>query len=267
MDNLCDDKSQDSFNEDIIKLYEDHKKNTNTKNDNRPNHRPISSYLRNLQNEKKENSIEEKVNPNECINRLNQFITRNNINITQFCENSDIFLDFEAFKDLFKNIRFDISNSEATFLFSLENKFLKDGFILMKIFFKTHENSLNWYKSRTLEIINNEYKIKKLNDEFKSLHQDILGIISKEEGIPSLKRSIKSPLSNRPTTAGFSKTFSEIKYNSQAVFPSIEVKKKGRIPTALERRKKEEKVLSDGMEIVYSSNIVEKTRSIGEDTV
>ncbi len=248
-------------------MYEDHKKNTNTKNDNRPNHRPISSYLRNL--EKRDNSIDEKFNPNETISRLSQFIVRNNITVVQFCENPDLFLDFDAFKDIFKNIRFDISNNEANFLFSLENKFLKEGFILMKNFLKTHENSLNWCKQKTNEIVTNEYKIKKLNDEFKTLHRDILTIITKEENIPILKRSIKSPLSNRPTTAGFSKTFSEMKMKSLAssravIFPSIEVKKKARIPTALERRKKEEKVLSDGMEIVLLFNIVEKTRIIRE---
>jgi hypothetical protein len=213
-----------------------------------------------LQNEKKENSIEEKFNPNETISRLNQFIVKNNITVSQFCENPDIFVDFEAFKDIFKSLRFDITNIEANFLFSLENKFLKDGFMLMKNFLKNHENTLNWYKVKNSDVINTEYKIKNLNDEFKTLHRDILRIISQEDNIPSIKRPIKSPMSNRPTTAGFSKTFSDKKMNNLTAsnsenFPAIENNRKVRIPTALERKNKEKKELKDGMEIVFNSLI------------
>ena len=265
-DNACDSKSQDSFNQDIIKLYEDHKKNNITKNENRSNHRPISSYLRNMQNEKKDNSIEDNINLNETIRRLNTYIKKNRISYNEFCDTPDVFLDYSTFKELFKKIRFDITSNELTNLFNYENKFNRDGYILMKNFFKIHEKYLEFINSKTtIDKIDTNYNIKKLNNEFRDLHRDILNIVNKESTLENIKKikDLKSSI-HRPITAfnsnkSIEKPIQLNNMNNSLHIPILkEEKKKVRLMSAKDRNQKEIKYMNEEIEKVYFIYIVEK---------
>jgi hypothetical protein len=183
-DNHVEGQDEDSFNEDIIKLYENHKKNNVGKNTEaqRPNHRPISSYLRNMQGERKDggssSSEERNINVSEIVTKFNKFVNKNNISFNEFCDNPDIFIEYDTFKDLFKKIRFDVTNSETKALFTFGNRLAKEGYILMKNFFNTFKE-VRW-KNMSMDSTNTDYDIQKLNNEFKNLHKEVLEIVNKE---------------------------------------------------------------------------------------
>lgn len=64
--------------------------------------------------------------------------------------------------------------NEAKILFSYKNPNIEEGYILMKNFFNNFK--VEW-KDYEIEKVDTEYDIKKLNEEFKSFHTDILNIV------------------------------------------------------------------------------------------
>jgi hypothetical protein len=212
-----------------------------------------------MQNEKKDNSIEDNINLNETIRRFNNYIKKNRISYNDFCDTPNVFLDYTTFKELFRKIRFDVTSNELTNLFNYENKFNKDGYILMKNFFKTHEKHLEFNNSKvTLDKIDTNYNIKKLNNEFRELHRDILNIVYKESEIESMKktRDLKSS-ARRPTTAFTANKSIEkaIQINNNMTnslhIPIIkEDKKKVRFLSAKLRKQREVKYMNEEIEKV-----------------
>jgi hypothetical protein len=144
--------------------------------------RPISKYQRTQQDKRDLNSEQENkeindfsnVNIDELIHRLNYVISKNKISKTEFCDNPEIFLDINDFKELFRKIHFVISNTEVTALFHHNNSSVEEGFILCKTFFDTHR--LDW-KELSLDKIDTEYDMKKINDEFKALQDEVFQVI------------------------------------------------------------------------------------------
>ena len=176
------------------------------------NHRPISSYLRNINtdtnkkdliedskylnsNEKNkqennnyanfsnnnQNNYNSPQNQNldhkEIMERFNNFIIKNKLTKEDFIESEDIFVSKEDFKDLFKRIRFEITKDELNFLFSYNNSYSSNDFIRMKSFLEFYQ--LDWVYFQT-EKIQNEFNMKKIDEEFKNLHGEILDIIRKD---------------------------------------------------------------------------------------
>jgi hypothetical protein len=149
----------------------------------RPNQRPISSYIRvhSAKKDEQEISVEKNINVSEIVLKFNKFVEKNNISFNEFCDNPDIFIDMTTFKELFKKIRYDMSTSEFNALFWFENRLAKEGYILMKNFHKTFSSSIKW-KKVNLDNPNAEYDVRRLNKEFKDLHKEVLDIVSKEKG-------------------------------------------------------------------------------------
>ena len=143
--------------------------------------RPISKYQRNQQDKKDANNEQENKELNEIANinipdlitRLDRIIKKNKITKSEFCDNTEIFLDINDFKELFRKIHFAINNSEVTALFNYRNPSAEEGFILGKTFFNSHK--LAW-KEISLDKIDNEYDIKKINDEFKVLQDEVFQV-------------------------------------------------------------------------------------------
>lgn len=171
--------------------------------------RPISSYQRytgtenNRLNTQDENDKIEDINIDykHIIQRLQTFISENNIALNEFCDNLNLFLDFNAFKDLFKKINFIINNSEAKILFNYNNPDKQEGYIKMQNF----ENNfkLNWKKYQ-LESINTSYDIKKINNQFKILNNEVYDLIQtdlfNDYNRFKPKRKILSSNTNKKTT-------------------------------------------------------------------
>jgi len=172
---------QDSFNDDILKMYEDHKKKVSKPTEIQNIQRPISKYQRNQQDKRDINSEQDNkevnsisnVNIPELVARLNFLIQKNKVLRTEFCDNPDIFLDLNDFKELFRKIHFVISNKELNALFAYNNPSVNEGFILCKTFFDTHK--LNW-KEVSVDKIDNEYDVKKINLEFKALQDEVFEV-------------------------------------------------------------------------------------------
>jgi hypothetical protein len=189
---LGSNSEQDSFNCDIMRIYEDHKKNVNGNfktNEVLNNQRPVSSYQRNLLTENRKDTSQEvlltegnkfEINESslkELLTRFNKFLQKSEIKETDFCDNLQLFIDINDFKDLFRKIRFDISPLELKMLFYNRNPNSSEGVIQIKMFLDNY--SFQW-KTVYLENINTNYDIKKLNSDFKNLHNEIMEIVKND---------------------------------------------------------------------------------------
>jgi len=142
--------------------------------------RPISKYQRN-QDKREVNSEQENKELNdfsnisipEVVSRLNNLIKKNKTSKAEFCDNPEIFLDINDFKELFRKIHFVVSNAEVNALFHYNNPSVDEGFILCKTFFDTHK--LEW-KELSLDKIDTEYDMKKINEEFKALQDEVFQV-------------------------------------------------------------------------------------------
>jgi hypothetical protein len=181
-----------------MKIYEDHKKNVGKTSEIQNMLRPISSYHRNNMSGKRDEA-ESDFNLENFITKFSSHISKFKIKKNDFIDNPDIFLDKKEFHKLFKNARFEISNNELNELFSFRNTAADEGYILGKTFlnnfnFKWAEELENKLKLEIKEDIN----MTKINDEFKSLKEEVLEIIEKEirskstAKIPSNLRKVKS---------------------------------------------------------------------------
>lgn len=125
-------KEKDSFQNNIEKIYEDHKRSQGFSEVQNPT-RPISSYQRVLSANSR--SEDPPMSPSSLIQRLNSHIGKNKISEREFLNrNEDIYLDLNEFKNLFKQIGFELTGTELNFLFMTNNQSSKDGFLLGKSF-------------------------------------------------------------------------------------------------------------------------------------
>jgi hypothetical protein len=270
----------DSFNNDILKFYEDHKKNISAKTNEATNsQRPISSYHRIMVTDYKkdisfnqEKEAEAKAEENEedklynvyenvedeavandlqeihevhemndftfdytpsdytkARNKLNDFVIKNKLTRDKICDNINLFLNFEDFKEMFKKVRFDCKPSDLMILFIHQNANKDEGYISIRKFFEMI--SLSFYEIKTIEVEKPILVLdhKKINDEFKNLHSEILDVINKdmfEENTKPKKRlklnSAKPKLSN---TLALKLKESPVKPNLE-VIPSVSSLKK-----------------------------------------
>lgn len=213
---------QDSFNNDILKFYEDHKKNHNAKaNEINNAQRPISSYQRVIltDNNKKDTSNEMENKPvedegaiitdidkemeydpdeksesiifmpeevDDIIARLHRHLEQYKITKQEFCENENLFVDFSDFREIFKKIKFDIKYRDAKILFSYNNSNKNEGYIHLKNFISNMK--LEFKQAEMIEKVRNEFDIKKINDEFNTLRSEIFDIVKKDMIESNIKR-------------------------------------------------------------------------------
>ena len=186
--------SQDSFNKDLQKKYEEHKKS-----ETKIPHRPISSYTSNRNfnkvnqeldtvnqvkikpqsaqatksnnnsknskekiNNKEPNNKEQNKNKEltfeEILNDLNKFILNNKIKRADFIDNPNVFLNFEDFKDVFQQIHYTLPKKYLKLLFNHNNEEgAKENYILMSNFIK----NLTFYK---IEGVGNDSDISKIEN-------------------------------------------------------------------------------------------------------
>jgi hypothetical protein len=195
---------QDSFNNNIMKIYEDHKKHVN-KTEIQNLQRPISSYHRGVSGKREE--TEGDFNLESFISKFNTHIWKFKIKKNDFIDNPDIFFDKKEFHKLFKNIRFEVTSNELQELFSFRNSSADEGYILGKTFL----NNFNFKWAEEYEVKPPEQSIPnsqlvQINKEFKSLKEEVLEIIEKEirskstaKG-PAGQRKVKSSIGPRPSS-------------------------------------------------------------------
>ena len=162
--------SQDSFNNDLVKKYEEHKKG-----ETKIPHRPISSYAanRNLnqankemgsvkkvknkpqsaqatksnnnsknssnkgQNKNSENENENDISIEELLKDLNNFLLSHKIKKSDFIDNPNVFLTFDDFCDVFKQIHYILPKKYLKNLFNYNNpEGAKENYVLMSNFIK-----------------------------------------------------------------------------------------------------------------------------------
>jgi hypothetical protein len=186
-----------------MKIYDDHKKTNNAKTSEIENlHRPISSYQRNMSAGKREEK-EEEFKIEIFIQKFQNFVSKNKIKISSFIENPDIFLDFDEFMELFKNIKFDVKANELQLVFSFNNK--NNDYLLGKTFLNNID--IKWHEEAKPIVELTNFNITDINQEFKNLKDEVLGIIESEfRAKSSLKpktRIVHSSKSNklRPITS------------------------------------------------------------------
>ena len=190
-DDTVNSNSQDSFNKDLVKKYEEHKKS-----ETKVPHRPISSYTANRNfnqankeepvkqvknkpqsaqatksnnNSKNSNSKDQnKNNENEENNNdigieeilkdLNNFLLSHKIKKSDFIDNPNVFLTFEDFIDVFKQIHYILPKKYLKVLFNYNNpEGAKENYVLMTNFIK----NLNFYK---IEGIGNDSDFSKIEN-------------------------------------------------------------------------------------------------------
>lgn len=155
-------------------------------NNAQTNNRPISSYHRNvLSSEVNSDNINNKnvniseVNSNELIQKLSDFIKIKKISKRDFCDNPNLYLDINDFKDLFNKINFEITKSEYNFLFQHKNPNIDEGYILIQSFYDNFP--INWLDNNieNKEDVKEISSLSKINTEFKSLQDEIMLVMRK----------------------------------------------------------------------------------------
>ena len=178
-DDTGNSNSQDSFNKDLQKIYEEHKKS-----ETKVPHRPISSYTANRNfnqankemdsvkqvknkpqsaqatksnNNSKNSNSKDKQNKNsdkntksnidigieDLLNDLNNFLLSHKIKKSDFIDNPNVFLTFEDFIDVFKQIHYTLPKKYLKVLFNYNNpEGAKENYVLMTNFIK----NLTFYK-------------------------------------------------------------------------------------------------------------------------
>ena len=226
--------SQDSFNKDLQKIYEEHKKS-----ETKVPHRPISSYTANRNfnqqnkeidhaknkknkpqsaqatksnnNSKNTNSKEQSKNNNNnndnnndinlelVLKDLNNFLISHKIKKSDFIDNPNVFLTFEDFIDVFKQIHYTLSKQYLRLLFNYNNpEGANENYVLMSNFIK----NLTFYK---IEGIGND-------SEFSKIENSNLIYNSQSNS----KHSNQNNIDNKTLTEGLdkksNKSFYELKY-------------------------------------------------------
>jgi hypothetical protein len=213
-----------------MKIYEDHKKNVVKPSEIQNLLRPISSYHRYMSGKREE--TEGDFNLESFINKFNGHLSKFKIKKNDFIDNPDIFFDKKEFHKLFKNIRYEIGNNELQELFSFRNSSADEGYILGKTFLNNF--NFKWteeFESRKHEqTIPNSHLIQ-INQEFKSLKEEVLEIIEKEirskstAKVPINQRKVKSSIGIRPLT----QTKPQLTEQSQKVTDNPNLLEKGKI--------------------------------------
>jgi hypothetical protein len=128
--------------------------------------------------------------------RLNNYLKSHSITKSQFCDNTNLFLSFDDFFDLFKKIKFDLTKNEAKILFNHLNPNKNEGYIMIKHFYSYHGLE---YKELTFENTTEGYDLDRLNQQFKTLHSEILDVIKKDLFDQSNQRMGLKTAKYRPT--------------------------------------------------------------------
>lgn len=182
---------QDSFNKDIIKLYEDHKKSIGKPTEMQNLNRPISSYHR--QSGKREevdckSSENLEVSIENLISRINSHIVKLNFKKSDILDNSGVYLDIDDFKEFFKHMKFDINQSELSCLFRHKNNSYEEGYIYGKTIVDVlslndllpSDKTLEEEKISTKSFKKNEYDLKDINNQLKVIQNEVNEIDFKE---------------------------------------------------------------------------------------
>ena len=219
--------SQDSFNKDLQKKYEEHKKS-----ETKVPHRPISSYAANRNfnqtnkeidavkqiknkpqsaqatksnnNSKNSNSKEQKkssdneIGIEDLLKDLNNFLLSHKIKKSDFIDNPNVFLTFDDFIEVFKQIHYILPKKYLKVLFNYNNpEGAKENYVLMSNFIK----NLNFYK---IEGIGND-------SDFSKIENSNLGTSQMNS-----KHSNQNNLDNKTLTEGLdrksNKSIYELKY-------------------------------------------------------
>jgi len=179
-----DNQNKNNLNNNLINeennknSYKNNKDSNLDKNSNsNANANSLNGEKNTIQNNSPPKNIH--LNHKEIMERLNSFIKKKKIKKDEFIESEEIFLSKEDFKDIFRKLRFDISKDEINFLFHFNNNYSANDFIRMKNFLDLHNFEFDDLKT---EVINESEKknMKKINEEFKNLHVEILDIIKNE---------------------------------------------------------------------------------------
>ena len=188
-------ENDDSLGNKMDQIYENSQKKEGFEIHN--SQRPISKYDRNQQI--KQNIPEENFDLDKFLERINAHLKKNQITKNEFTENSNVFLTKQDFKEMFKNINFDLKNFELEYLFSKKNPNKDDGYIYINTFLENY--NLDFYPTNS-QIINqsnsnynknnstssapsrNNEEMKKaeeqINYDFELFKNDILNIVKKE---------------------------------------------------------------------------------------
>lgn len=141
-----DQKDPDSFQNDLDKLYEDHRKFQTKSSEVQNTNRPISSYQRIISASSR--ADETPLNVNTLMSRFNNFIDSNNIRPNQLFEDLHSYLDMSEFKQVFKNNGFELTKSELSYFFSNNNPTFNEGYIQGSVFINNYKDMVNFNTSK-----------------------------------------------------------------------------------------------------------------------
>ena len=285
--------SQDSFNKDLQKMYEEHKKS-----ETKVPHRPISSYTANRNfnqqnkeiapekhiknkpqsaqatksnnNSKNSNSKEQSKKSNndnnnneigieEVLNDLNGFLLSHKIKKSDFIDNPNVFLAFDDFVDVFKQIHYTLPKKYLRALFNYNNpEGSKENYVLMSNFIKNltfykiegigsdsdyskiensiigssqvnskHSNQNNIDNKTLTEGIEKRsnksiYELKYINEQYNQFNKDIMDILKNSRS--NYQSNLYGPNYNyfsKKTLKGKNLSTSKISIESKPKIPSI----------------------------------------------
>ena len=275
--------SQDSFNKDLQKKLEEYKKSepriphrpissyTSKRNFNQVNkdidtikkvpNKPQSAQTKSNNNSKNSNKKDQQNNVNENINNnnddsnendltveqvlqdLNNFLIAHKIKKSDFLDNCGVFLNFEDFVDVFKQIHYTVNKKYLKMLFNYKNPDgAKDDYIHMKnfvnylTFYKiegivsdsefskvdsnrasnqsnsklSQQNILSKTLSEVADMKSNKsiYEIKYINEQYNQFNKDIIEILKNSKKKPyetKYNNALSSKRSNQKKNFGNSR--------------------------------------------------------------
>ena len=197
-------------------MYEDHKKNQSKPSEIQNPNRPISSYQRIMSAGSRQDEERVHTNPtiqnhhqlvqnlanqqansiDKIIENLRDFIKSKNLKKEDLFESLSTYITLEEFKQVFKNISFEITKQDINALFTHNNSTYDEGFISGKIFLDNFNNMLNleskqhsftYEEMKVNTSINKSVKNKESNksvinnNKFKEYTSEIMSIIKTQE--------------------------------------------------------------------------------------
>ena len=163
--------NQDSFNKETDKFYNLHKDKINTEENNQQ--RPVSKIKNRLSSANQVNSNASSETFDKLINKINTHIAKNNISKNMFIQNeSNLYIKYQEFKNLFNNIGIYFTNNDISELFEYNNSYLNEEYISINnfinkylVFNETRNKDLKLIKENNNNVldINNKFDNKNVN--------------------------------------------------------------------------------------------------------
>lgn len=264
------DSKDDSFGNKMDNIYNEQMKMSGNQFEIQNKERPVSKYHRDRigsakSNKKTDQDLEEtEVNEKKLLDKINDFIQKNQITKKDFTENQNEFMTKSDMKDMFKDNRLYLSNLEVEYLFGNKNPNKDDGYIYFSAFLENYNfqfypgdsTLMNKSKdsSRTNSLLltkteNKNIPKEDVNIRFADFKNDIMSIVQRASS--KGKKKELPPVSNSKIVNKTERNFYKTKTEKKAENTDIN----------------EPNIIEPNSKNIHSINDTKRTTIMGRDSI